>query len=133
MSDFNAPSCIVMTRSVDAAASRLWVTITTARWVAAVVRHVVEQFHDRRPGGRVQVSGWLISQDEWRIHHQRPRHGNALHLATGQLAGAVIDAIAESDKLEQPDGIGPYVSQLLSVKQDWGLPRSPTPTGSATG
>ena len=47
-----------------------------------------QQREDRLPRLRVEVAGRLVGQDESRLGHERPRDGDALLLAAGELGGA---------------------------------------------
>ena len=50
---------------------------------------------------RVQVPGWLISQNQIRIGDYCARDRNALFLAARQLAWLVIHAVGESHELQR--------------------------------
>ena len=51
-------------------------------------------------GAGVQVAGRLVGEDHLRPAHQRPRAGHALLLAAGELAGPVLEPLAEVQDLD---------------------------------
>lgn len=55
-------------------------------------------------GVRVQRAGGLVGQDDRRVAHQRPRDGNALLLAAGELIGLVPDLVAQAHLLQHGAG-----------------------------
>ena len=68
--------------------------------------HVVEALKDRedlRARARIEVSGGLVREDERRVVQEGPRDRHALLLPSGELARAVVDAIAETDLLERAE------------------------------
>ncbi len=62
---------------------------------------VEEELVDGVAGGAVQIAGGLVGEDEGRLHDQGARQGDALLLAPGELARAVLEPVAESDLLEE--------------------------------
>ena len=75
------------------ATSGSWVISTTVRPCACSSRKQAE--HVGRRGG-VEVAGGLVGEDQLRVGDQGPRHRDALLLAAGQLAGAVVDPVGEA-------------------------------------
>lgn len=55
-------------------------------------------------GVRIQRAGGLVGQDDRRVAHQRPRDGNALLLAAGELIGLVPDLVAQAHLLQHGAG-----------------------------
>ena len=53
---------------------------------------------------RVEVAGRLVSKDERRVLTEGPRDGHALRFTTGQVAGAVGNALAQPDLAQQRFG-----------------------------
>ncbi len=51
-------------------------------------------------GDGVEVAGRLVGEDHPRFGDERPGDGDALLLATGQLAGAVVGPVGEADDVE---------------------------------
>jgi hypothetical protein len=64
---------------------------------AALVQPVNE-VQDFSAGFRIEVSGRFVGEDHEGIVHERAGDGDALLLATGQLVGAVVEAIAQADE-----------------------------------
>src|SRR5580698_2026743 len=58
---------------------------------------LVEQFHERRGVPRVQVAGRLVTQDQARPVHQRPRYRDPLALAAGQRGRQRVEPVSEPD------------------------------------
>src|SRR6476660_5267310 len=59
----------------------------------------LEQSHDLQTGFGIEVARRLVSQQDGRVVHKRPRDGDALALPAGQLARAVRDPGAELNML----------------------------------
>ena len=53
---------------------------------------------------RIQRAGGFVGQDDRRVAHQRPRDGNALLLAAGELIGLVPDLVAQAHLLQHGAG-----------------------------
>ena len=68
--------------------------------VAALVQPR-EQRHDFRAGLRVQVSRRLVREQDRGVVHERPRDGDALTLAAGQLVGPMRHAARQLDLVER--------------------------------
>ena len=85
------------TRSQVAAAAGEWVTSSAA---GAARAHCLAQQREHR-GGRlgIEVAGRLVGQQQGRRVHQRAGDRHALQLTPRQLAGQVIRAFAEADRL----------------------------------
>ena len=70
---------------------------------------VAQQAQDFGPRDGVEVAGGFIGEGDSRTGHESPRNGNALALATGQLAGSVVQPIGDShrgDDVVEPRAIG---------------------------
>ena len=83
-------------RSPPPAAS--WVTMTIV-WPKSSTAHGAARGSRRRL--RVEVAGRLVGEDDGRAGDQRPRHGDALLLAAGELGRAVRAAAGEADAVDQ--------------------------------
>ena len=66
-----------------------------------------EEVEDLVAGLRVELTGWLVGQDEHRVLDQRPRDRHALLLAPRQLVRAVVEAGSQADLGDQIDGLLP--------------------------
>ena len=64
-------------------------------------RQLREEAHDVAAGGRVEVAGRLVGQDDLGVHRQGTRDGDPLHLTPGQLRRLVLHAVGEADPLEE--------------------------------
>ena len=67
-------------------------------------------------GGAVEVAGGLVAQQEPRGPNERPRDGDALAFAAGQLARLMVDAIGQPDGFDQipRSPAGKVIKQELS-------------------
>ena len=89
----------------------MWMTRWARRRHVVVVRHqddrlpvlveVVDQVQHLGAGARIEVAGGLVGQDDERIVHQRAGDGHALLLAAGELAGPMVQPVAQADQLGQ--------------------------------
>src|SRR5579872_2272123 len=68
---------------------------------AAIVLEALEDVHDLDAGAAVEISGGLVREQDRRIVQQRPRDGDPLLLAAGQLIRMMIDAIGKADGVER--------------------------------
>ena len=68
---------------------------------AARAPHLQQQVEDVPAVRAVEVAGRLVGEDQRRIVGQRPRDGDALLLAAGQLRRIVMPAIVQADFVEQ--------------------------------
>ena len=50
--------------------------------------------------GRVEVAGGLVGQDQVRVGDQGPGHRHPLLLATGELAGTVVDPVGQAHPVQ---------------------------------
>ena len=66
--------------------------------VAVEVRRSVQDF---LAGLLVEVAGRLVGQEQLGLGDQGPGDGGPLHLAAGELARLVRQAVAEADHVEQ--------------------------------
>src|SRR6202035_4799449 len=55
----------------------------------------------------IQVSGWLVGEDQARVVDEGARDGDPLTLTATQFAGAMLSTIEEADLLEQITGLKP--------------------------
>ena len=69
----------------------------------ALLIQILEERHDFFAGLRVEVSGWLVGENDFRVVGERSRDGDTLLLATGKLVRAVLHAVAESDLFAEID------------------------------
>jgi len=56
--------------------------------------------HDA-PGFSVECAGWLITQKNLRLFHDRSRDGDSLLLTPGQLRGEVVTSLCEPNPIER--------------------------------
>ena len=73
---------------------------------AAIGVHGGEELHDLVGRAGVQVAGGLVGQEHIRLVDQRPGDRDTLLLTAGELIGAVVGAIGESDRLQGRQGAG---------------------------
>ena len=59
----------------------------------AAVAQALEDLHDDLAGGRVEVAGGLVGQDDGRVAHEGARDGHALHLTAGKLVDLVVEVV----------------------------------------
>lgn len=57
-------------------------------------------------GAAVEFAGGFVGEEEFGLFDQGAGDGDALLLAAGEGAGAVVEAVAEADLFEQVDGAG---------------------------
>ncbi len=81
------------------ATSRSCVTRMTVKAFGPV--EFAEEGHDVPAGARVQVAGRLVAEQDRRLVDQRPRDGDALLLAAGELVRPVVRAVGQADAAEQ--------------------------------
>ena len=62
---------------------------------------IEKELGDRRCVGRIEVAGGLIAEQETWSSNQRACDRDPLSLAAGELRRAVVEALAESDLLEE--------------------------------
>jgi hypothetical protein len=60
----------------------------------------IEQPHDPLAGGRVQVAGGLVGQQQQRSVDEGPGHGHPLLLPPGQLPGEVVALLRQPDQVQ---------------------------------
>ena len=65
-----------------------------------------EHVEDPSRGLGVEVAGGLVGEEELRAVGERPRDGDALLLAAGELGRAMLEAVAEADGFEELAGAG---------------------------
>ncbi len=65
-----------------------------------------EQVDDLATGLRIEVSGGLVGEHDIGIVGEGARDRDALALAAGELDGAMVEALAEADRVEQSLGTG---------------------------
>ena len=67
----------------------------------AVAVDPVEELQDLGAGGRVELAGGLVGQEERRPVGQGPGDGDPLHFAAGELGGPVPFPVSQPDVSEQ--------------------------------
>ena len=94
-----SPSRMNRVRSAWAATSGSWVISTMVR---PRVAQAFERGQHLLAGGRVQVAGGLVGQDERRAVHERPpRNGHALDLPARQLVAlALVELLGQGHRLQ---------------------------------
>ena len=58
---------------------------------AVLILQVAEQVHDLRLNGHVQRRDRLVCHKKLRLHAKRPRDGDSLPLAAGELGGVFVE------------------------------------------
>ena len=81
--------------SAIAAASALWVAITTAAPNSSAARRMQSQ--DGIAAGGIEVPGGLVGNQNRRVVHQRAGDCDALHLPAGELIGQRPDLIFQAE------------------------------------
>ena len=61
----------------------------------------LEHRQDEFPGGRIEITGWLVSQENQWVIDERPGDGRPLLLAAGKPSRTVMAAGKESDGRKQ--------------------------------
>ena len=89
-------------RRIVSTMERSWVAMTHG---GAGAVDAVEQAHDADRGGRVEVAGGLVGQEDQRPVHEGPGDRHPLLLAAGELVREVVDLLGQADQLE--DGRAP--------------------------
>src|SRR5262249_45432674 len=60
----------------------------------------------------IQVTQWLIKEEDFRLPHNGPPHGDTLPLATGELLGLAVKQIANPENICRSfDSAGNFVSR----------------------
>ena len=67
----------------------------------AIPVKLLEQVHNFLANVAVEISCWLVGQDQRRLADEGAGYGNSLLLAAGKLAGVVVDPFAKSDLFEE--------------------------------
>lgn len=71
----------------------------------------VEQLHDADAGGRVEISGRLVGDEDHRLVDEGARDRDALLLPSGELVGHPVGLAVEADQLERlGDALGDLVA-----------------------
>ena len=68
--------------------------------------HLGEQVGEAFGAGAVERAGGLVGEEELRAVDERAGDGGALAFAAGELAGAVVEPVAEADCSEELRGAG---------------------------
>src|SRR6185503_17664288 len=77
-----------------------------------------EEADDVTAGLLIEVSGRLVGEDDLRVVHESAGDGDALALAAGELARAMLGAIGQSDAIERRTGaLSPLVAVDPGVEQ----------------
>src|SRR5439155_1041869 len=71
----------------------------------APVVQVAEHLHQLRAGGRVEVPGGLVGEQDRGLVHEGAGDRDALALAARQLVGPVVHSVAQPDAGERPGGV----------------------------
>src|SRR5260221_8454100 len=50
---------------------------------------------------KIEISRWLVCENDFRVHRERSRHGRSLLLATGKLARPVMHPRGKSNARQQ--------------------------------
>ena len=95
------PSRMTSVRPARDAIAWSCVTMTTA---VPSLLHAIEQLGDLFAGRAIELSGRLVGQQQHRPIGQRPRDGDPLHLAAGELRRAMVRAMGEADVLQKLGG-----------------------------
>ena len=110
-----SPSRTTITRRACAAMSGSWVT---RMMVIPSLAELLEQRHHLQAGVRVEVAGRLVGQDEARPVDQRAGDRHPLLLAARELAGVVVEPLAEADPLQRLRGAAPAARAGRSPRVD---------------
>ena len=70
------------------------------RRMALLAVEFFQHAHDLAAGLGVEVAGGLVGDQDPGVVHQRPRDGDALALAAGELVGAVLEAVVHAELAE---------------------------------
>ena len=65
-----------------------------------------EQLAERRGGGLIQRAGGFVGEQELRLVDERAHHRHPLPFAPAELAGAMVQAVAQTHAFEQAFGAG---------------------------
>lgn len=84
---------------------------------AALAVDLEEELVDSLAGGAVEVAGGLVAEQELGFEREGAGEGDALLLATRELAGAVADAVLEADLFEQGHAAVLHLTQRLALDQ----------------
>ena len=97
--------------------SSMWITRAASRGEPLVVRHhdergavgieASEEVEDLLAGGRVELAGGLVGEEDRRPVGERAGDRHPLHLAAGELRRPVLRAVSEPDVREQLAGARP--------------------------
>ena len=93
-----APSRIRTCRGRPSAISRSWVITTTVVPAACSSR---SSSSTAGAGGRVEVAGRLVGQQQRRLADHRPGDRHPLPLAAGQLVRPVVEPVAQPDPVQR--------------------------------
>jgi hypothetical protein len=72
-----------------------------------VLVEAIEQAQDLFARGHVELTGGLVGQQQHRPIGQGPRDGDALHLSTGELGGAVASPVLQANVAQELEGASP--------------------------
>ncbi|MBD0739042.1 hypothetical protein BGM09_06335 [Streptomyces sp. CBMA29] len=82
---------------------------------------LVEELDDARAGGRVEVAGRLVREEQRRVADHGARDGDALSLAAGELVRLVVVAVGEPDAVEDgPCALAPLGAGDARIEQPVG-------------
>ncbi len=94
---------------------------------------VAEQGEHASAALGVEVAGRLVGEDHRRRAGQRPRHGDPLPLASREVAGPEVLAIAQADRLEHPVGLATGLRPAPSLEVQGVLDILGRPSATGTG
>jgi hypothetical protein len=93
--------------SDDAAIDHLYLPLRASPQIMIVGHYhqsntlLLQLFHNSNDfvtGLTVQIAGWLIGQQQRRLHDRRPGNRHSLPLTTGQLVGAMAAAVSQTHR-----------------------------------
>src|SRR5262245_6097806 len=111
---FSSPRILEFSNSLDPSIAERDDPISRGRDVSGVRReeqrdaklaiHRFEQLQNALAVCRIEVAGRLVSDQQDRRMDQRPSDGRALHFATRELRGQVVEAMRHADALSERRG-----------------------------
>src|SRR6266571_781977 len=83
-----------------------------------LAREAPEQLKNDVAGGRVQIAGGLVSEEDTRRMDERPRNGDTLHLAAREL---VRITLAEAVELDPREALPGHLARLRFSSERIGM------------
>ena len=108
------PECMCSTRSQRAASASIVGDEHERR--AMLFFAAKQKLNDVRAGCFVEIAGRFIGDKNRRIGCERPRDGDALLLAAGQLCGVMVEAVAQSHPRELGLGARQSIAGAAKVR-----------------